>query len=127
MEEEKRFCLNCNSIINGRPDKKFCSDACRTMFHNRIRHIRHTQSEELSRIDRILKKNHAIIERLYSRGERETTFTELFGMGFNFDYITSLRENPDISSSYIVGCYDYTYVIGRDGRVFLGKKNSIPL
>lgn len=119
--------MNCNRIIAGRPDKKFCSDACRTMFHNRIKHLKRTQSGELSRIDRILKNNHAIIESLYSRGERETTFTELFGMGFNFDYITSVRENPDTASSYIIGCYDYTYVIGRDGRVFLSKKNSIRL
>ena len=127
MEEEKRCCPNCNRPFTGRSDKKFCSDSCRTMFNNRIKRACRTQHGELSRIDRILKKNHAIIERLYSRGERETTFTELFGMGFNFEYQTSMRENPDTGSSYIIGCYDYTYVISRDGRVRFGKRSVIPL
>jgi hypothetical protein len=94
------------------------------MYNNRIYKERRSA---LDRIDRILKKNHAIIERLYARGEREIAFTELFGMGFNFDYITSLRENPDTGSSYIIGCYDYSYVIDREGKVTIGRKSAIPL
>lgn len=124
MEEEKRYCPNCHGLFTGRSDKKFCSDSCRTMFNNRIYKERRSA---LDRIDRILKKNHAIIERLYARGEREIAFTELFGMGFNFDYITSLRENPDTGSSYIIGCYDYSYVIDREGKVTIGRKSAIPL
>ncbi len=124
MEEEKRYCLNCKRAIAGRLDKKFCSDSCRTMYNNRLYRER---KGSLERIDRILKKNHAIMEKLYSRGEREIDFSELFGMGFNFDYITSLRENPDTGSSFIIGCYDYSYVIDRNGKVTIGKKNTILL
>lgn len=124
MEEEKRYCPNCHGLFTGRSDKKFCSDSCRTMYNNRIYKERRSA---LDRIDRILKKNHVIIERLYARGEREIAFTELFGMGFNFDYITSLRENPDTGSSYIIGCYDYSYVIDREGKVTIGRKSAIPL
>lgn len=123
MEEEKRYCQNCCRQFSGRADKKFCSDSCRTMYNNRIYRKRFG---ELTRIDRILKKNHAIIDRLYSSGERKIDFTELFGMGFNFDYITSLRENPDKSSSFIIGCYDYSYVIDRNGTVIFGKRNVTP-
>lgn len=124
MEEEKRYCLNCKRALAGRVDKKFCSDSCRTMYNNRIYRER---KGSLERIDRILKKNHAIMEKLYSRGEREIDFSELFGMGFNFDYITSLRENPDTGSSFIIGCYDYSYVIDSNGKVTIGKKNTILL
>ena len=94
------------------------------MYNNRIYRKRFG---ELTRIDRILKKNHAIIDRLYSSGERKIDFTELFGMGFNFDYITSLRENPDTGSSFILGCYDYTFVISHDGTVVIRKRRPTPL
>lgn len=124
MEEEKRYCPNCHGAIAGRADKKFCSDACRTMYNNRIYRDRRGV---LNRIDRILKKNHSIIEGLYARGEKEIDFTELFGMGFNFNYITSMRENPDTESPFIMGCYDYSYVIDRNGKVTIGKKSFIQL
>jgi len=124
MEEEKRYCLNCHRPVTGRSDKKFCSDSCRTTYNNRLYS---RQRNALNRIDRILKKNHAIIDRLYSRGEREIEFTELFGMGFNFYYITSLRENPDTGNSFILGCYDYSYIIDRNGKVIIGKKRFTQL
>lgn len=124
MEEEKKHCLNCSRLITGRSDKKFCSDSCRTMFNNRIYRER---NDELIRIDRILKRNHSIIERLYSGGKRKIPFVDLFGMGFNFDYITSLRENPDTGSSFILGCYDYTFVISHDGTVVIRKRRPTPL
>ena len=124
MEEEIRLCPNCRRPVTGRADKRFCSDACRTMYNNRIYRRRYT---ELTRIDRILKKNHSIIERIYENGKRQTTFTELFGMGFNFNYLTSLRENPDTAGSFIAGCYDYTYVIADDGSILIDRKKAIPL
>ena len=124
MEEEKKYCPNCRGLIIGRSDKRFCSDSCRTMFHNRIYRDRHG---ELTRIDRILKRNHSIIEKLYVTGKRKIQFTDLFGMGFNFDYITSLRENPDNGSSFILGCYDYTFVISHDGTVVIRKRRPTPL
>lgn len=121
MEEENRYCPNCNGLISGRSDKRFCSDSCRTMYNNRIYRERR---EEVARIDRILKKNHAIIEKLYAMGERRISFVALFGMGFNFDYMTSLRENPDTGSSFIIGCYDYSYIIGNDGTVVIDRKRT---
>ncbi len=121
MEEEKRYCPNCNGLITGRSDKRFCSDACRTMYNNRLYRERR---EELIRIDRILKKNHSIIDRLYSSGKRKISFVALFGLGFNFDYITSMRENPSSGGSFIMGCYDYTFIIGNDGTVVIGRRKT---
>jgi hypothetical protein len=34
--ETNKFCLNCNEKLVGRTDKKFCSDYCRTHYHNAL-------------------------------------------------------------------------------------------
>lgn len=54
----ERICLDCNAVINGRADKKFCDDQCRTHYNNRIR----TEDNSfLNEVNRILKKNRAIL------------------------------------------------------------------
>ena len=35
---EKR-CLECNDVLHGRSDKKFCSDACRNTYNNKKKSI----------------------------------------------------------------------------------------
>lgn len=119
--EETRYCMNCRKIIVGRSDKKFCSDECRTMFNNRKYRERYCS---VSRIDRILKRNYSIMDTLYKKGERKVSFSALFGMGFNFEYVTSMRESPDIYSSYVAGCYNYSYIIGFDGIVSIRKRET---
>ena len=121
MKEETKYCLNCGDRMVGRSDKKFCSDECRTMFNNRKYRDIH---REVARIDRILKKNYSIIDTLYKKGERRIAFTALFGMGFNFEYVTSMRESSDIDSSFVAGCYNYSYVIGFDGVVSIQKRDA---
>ncbi|WP_431012719.1 DUF2116 family Zn-ribbon domain-containing protein, partial [Rahnella sp. PAMC25617] len=34
MALEKKHCLNCGNVIQGRIDKKFCDDQCRNSFNN---------------------------------------------------------------------------------------------
>lgn len=114
MDEVRRVCPNCGGSVTGRTDKRFCCDECRTMFHNRLYR---NKRKEIDRIDRILKKNRSIIERLYNSGERKVTVRRLYRMGFNFRYITSLVEDPDSTGKYLVGCYDYSCSLTSDGRV----------
>ncbi|RYF12576.1 MAG: DUF2116 family Zn-ribbon domain-containing protein, partial [Flavobacteriales bacterium] len=35
MSLMNRFCLDCNTEIKGRADKKFCDDQCRNNYNNR--------------------------------------------------------------------------------------------
>lgn len=118
MKEEIKLCQNCGERVVGRSDKKFCSDECRTMFHNQ--RYRDT-FREISKINRILKKNYAIIDTLYKKGERQTSLTALFGMGFNFEFFTSLRKSTDSEDSFITGCYNYNYTISRNGSVSISE------
>lgn len=121
-DETRRYCPNCGKPVTGRSDKKFCSESCRSMYNNRLSR---QKSRWQIRIDRILKRNHTIMERLYESGRRKTTFYELSGMGFNFDYLTSLRENPDTANSYIIGCYEFMYVMDEEGNIVIDKRPAI--
>ncbi|HIZ85414.1 MAG TPA: hypothetical protein IAC04_02875 [Candidatus Coprenecus stercoravium] len=119
-EECKRECLYCGGSITGRIDKKFCCNDCKSMYHNQI--YRNKQ-KEVRQIDRILKKNHAIIDSLYSSGKRTTSLTQLHDMGFNFKYITSLT--ADDTGIYRAGCYDYSYTLKGNDEILIDKTSYI--
>ncbi len=122
MEKKKRKCPNCGKEVTGRSDKKFCSDGCRTMYNNNLYRKRR---KVMGKIDHILKKNHNVMDRLYSSGERMVTVYKLSGMGFNFNYMTSLIENPDAGKYRAFSCYDYMYVITDDGKVLIDRNTAI--
>jgi hypothetical protein len=99
-----KVCLECEDVLVGRVDKKFCHDACRTAFHNR-------QSREslaqLRAINRKLRANRRILSTLYQSGSTQVRRTQLFRLGFDFNFLTH--------SDYLEGkgycrfCYDYGY------------------
>lgn len=83
---KKKTCIVCGDEITGRPDKRFCSDNCRSTHHNRhnsdhtnfIRNINHT-----------LRKNRRILEGLNPDGKATVHRDKLMEMGFNFRYFTN--------------------------------------
>ncbi len=123
VERDLKLCPNCNKTIVGRSDKIFCCDECRTMFHNKKHR---EQLRTVNKIDRILKKNRSIIDNLYSVGRTRIDISVLRSLGFNFQYITSLKEGDTSASPCIISCFDYDYSILEDGTVTLYKK-TIPL
>ena len=55
----ERACLECGAKIVGRIDKKFCSDACRNAYNNRI----NKDSKNLIRnTNNRLRRNYRILE-----------------------------------------------------------------
>jgi len=55
----KRHCFECGEPLKGRIDKKFCDDACRNSYNNRVNKdtknlIRNTNNR--------LRKNYRILE-----------------------------------------------------------------
>lgn len=117
-EAEEKFCPCCKKKIVGRSDKKFCSDECRILYNNRKYR---GENRGMTKIDRILKKNRSILNALYSKGITETTTLKLFGLGFDFDFMTSIRRKGD-NDSFGFGCYEYTYNISRKGIIELERE-----
>lgn len=101
---DDRPCLRegCSGTIpyNVRKDKRFCSDACRTAFHNPQRQ---GLDPEVVRINKILQTNFEIMAEVYSNPKTHTIDRDaIMRMGFSFDYFTQVYKNFKY-------CYFYGY------------------
>lgn len=105
----QKLCLECDYPLRGRRDKKFCSDACRSAYHNQLRgpaekHIRNTNI--------ILRKNRKILIELYHRLGQNIPRFEMLEAGFKFPYATSIEI---VNSGQVVKyCYDVSYIQIKD-------------
>ncbi len=103
---EKRHCLECNTEIRGRADKKFCSDYCRNAYNNKL----NTDSKNLMRnINNRLRKNYRILDSFELKdGKTRTSKTRLLDKGFDFEFITNLYTTKKGTTYYFV--YDLGYL-----------------
>ncbi len=103
---EKRKCLECGEVFNGRADKKFCSDLCRNAYNNKLNsdHVNHVRN-----INNTLRKNRRIIEDLLA-GKTTTSVPKqkLADKNFDFYYHTHILTTRD-GKKYIF-CYEYGYL-----------------
>lgn len=113
----KRLCASCSIVINGRPDKKFCCDQCRSQFNYKRRTDEIKDSFDY--VDRILKNNRAILSLLYSKRKKRVSRVLLISKGFDFEYFTNIR-STDMQRLYF-SCYDIGYSIINDHEVVLIK------
>ncbi|MCD4683275.1 MAG: hypothetical protein K8R86_08345 [Bacteroidales bacterium] len=108
-----KYCLKCKTIIEGRVDKTFCSDYCRSAYNNNKRsEIKKTIRE----IDKILHGNLQILRQLNLSGKTKVSKSQLSKAGFYFNYFTNLYTAKNGNIYYF--CYDYGYR-------YLNEKNEI--
>ena len=101
-----RLCLECGDAIQGRADKKFCDDQCRSNFNNKS----NTQEvQEMRIINSIIKKNRKILVSVIAKEENiKITKEKLYDKGFNFRYFTHTYTNQ---KGFIYRlCYDHAYL-----------------
>ena len=119
-----RRCRECGSPIAGRSDKQFCGDSCRNSYHNRSNSETKVQ---LTRINRILKRNHAILEEILSeKNDREKCLKsfkveDILREGFNFLFFTSACWENGVCRFF---CYDISYILEPNGSVIIYKINN---
>ncbi|EHQ28379.1 hypothetical protein [Mucilaginibacter paludis] len=115
----ERYCLDCNEILHGRADKKFCNDQCRNNYNNQL----NSDSYNLVRnINNILKRNRRILEELNPTGKTKTTRKKLSSKGFNFSKHTSIYQTKT-GANYIF-CYEYGYLLLDGEDVLLVKRED---
>jgi len=111
---ETRYCLECGEPIHGRTDKKFCSDQCRTTYHNRL----HAESNQFIRkVNAILKKNRSILAQLNPSGKAKVHKDKLLTKGYNFNYHTNTYSTK--TGSQYIFCYDMGFLYLEKGIYFL--------
>lgn len=117
--DEKRKCLECQRPIVGRSDKKFCSDACRNAYNNKI----HAPATNFMRnVNSLLAKNRRILADLYEQGNTLMPKEELWKRGFDFDFYTSTLTTP--TGDVYQYCYDMGYLLKDEGHVLLVERND---
>jgi predicted nucleic acid-binding Zn ribbon protein len=99
-----RQCLECGERIQGRMDKRFCTDQCRSSHHNKQRR---TSLEVCSQINYRLRKNHKILSKLVRKAPVSVTRDTLLSQGFHFEYITQAVVGEGGLGCWMV--YDYGY------------------
>ncbi len=103
---EAKYCLDCETKILGRADKKFCSDACRNNYNNKL----NSDTTALMRnINNTLRKNRRILQELITTDEGKTTVPtkKLTSQGFSFEHFTHLLNTKTGNTYYF--CYEYGY------------------
>lgn len=85
-ETKKKECIICGEEITGRPDKRFCSDNCRSTYHNRQNS---DQTNFIRNINNILRKNRRILATMNTDGKTSIHRDKLMENGFNFRYFTN--------------------------------------
>lgn len=118
---EKRLCLECQQVLKGRKDQKFCSDYCRNTFNNR-------QNEDANnyvrRINNILRKNRRILEKLNPNGKKTVDAISLAEEGFNFHYFTNIYTTQKGAQYFF--CYDQGYIkIENDQYMLVHKQDYV--
>ena len=120
MPIEKRYCQCCAQVLHGRLDKKFCDEGCRNNFNNQQNSV---ENKEIRIINRILKRNRAILLALFALEKKPTNIEKerLLLEGFNFRYMTQQGVGSDGQSYQI--CYDVGLIseLDRNYRIVLAR------
>ena len=101
----KRQCLECGDNYDGRSDKKFCTDQCRTSYYNKQNT---DQNKFMRNINNILRKNRRILEQLNPKGKTTISKTDLLDEGFKFAYFTN--EYKTKTGKVYRFCYEHGYL-----------------
>ncbi len=101
-----RKCLTCNSKIEGRIDKIFCSTYCKTSYHYQNRK-RKAVSFFLS-VDAQLKRNRNLLKHFNKTGVTTLRKTQLISRGFDPKFFTHYWKNQ--KGDVYLFCYEYGYL-----------------
>lgn len=105
-------CPVCHAPINGRADKKYCSDQCRALANNEKK--METQRVLLT-TNQILRKNRTILRTLCPQGKATVRKEVLIAMGFQMDFFTAIFVTRQKQVYYL--CYDFGYTPIMEGEV----------
>ena len=115
----QRRCLDCGEPLRGRSNQKFCNYICRNSYNNKKLS---GSTNFMRKINRILKLNHSILEKL-NPGEKTTTYkSTLEKQGLNFNYYTNIYTTRTGRVYYF--CYDQGYAELENNKFMLVKKEE---
>ncbi len=116
---EEKQCPECGRPVHGRIDKKFCSDACRNAFNNKVNAA---TTNYIRKVNNTLLKNRRILIELNPDGKKKTHTDKLLKKGFDFDYHTNTYTTKAGDTYHF--CYEQGYLKLDKGYVLLVKRDE---
>jgi hypothetical protein len=105
MIDMNRRCRYCETILSGRADKQFCTDHCRSAFHNKLKHPLNFLIRQLNKQ---LLKNRSLLAACYRKKLVRVSRNWLSQKGFSFQHITHIIQ--DQQGAFYHCCYDHAYI-----------------
>lgn len=117
--EPTKTCLECGNKLQGRSDKKYCSDSCRIAYNNKQNSA---GTNYVRNVINILRRNRRVLELLNPTGKTKIGRTKLIESGFDFNYITSIYTTRE--GSVYRYCFEQGYLVLDDHYVLLVVKKD---
>lgn len=116
-----KTCLECKTKLNGRSDKKFCSDYCRNSYNNKLNR---DHTVYMRKVNNNLRKNRRILAKFNPKGKGKVHRMALLEEGFNFHYFTNIYRTKAGKEYYF--CYDQGYIqIDEDTYALVVKQDYV--
>ena len=103
----EKVCLECGERILGRTDKRFCSDACRNLYHYRANNA---PINCVRNVVNALKRNRRILSELNTGPEGKTKVhrDRLIEKGYSFTYHTNTHRTK--AGNNYVFCFEQGFL-----------------
>lgn len=113
--------MECGERIVGRTDKRFCSDACRNMYHYRANN---SSINYVRNVVNALKRNRRILAELNTGPEGKTKVLrdKLVERGFSFIYHTNTHRTK--AGNTYVFCFEQGYLELSDNWYMLVRRDE---
>ena len=99
-------CKNCGTILQGRSDKIYCDNYCKSAYH--YKNEKENQSNFYLKVDKQLKTNRKILKAYNKAGKATVRAEELLKEGFNPNYFTHYWKNQ--KGDVYLFCYEYGFL-----------------
>jgi len=103
---KEQHCLQCGEPFSGRPDKKFCSESCRSSYH----YYKSLEKEDslFKIIDKQLKTNRRILKEFNRAGKATVRKKVLLDEGFDPKYFTHYWKAGN--GNVYLFCFEYGFM-----------------
>lgn len=101
-----RLCLNCQSELHGRVDKKYCSEYCKSNFNYELK--KNKAVSLFKSIDQQLKLNRRLLRDFNKAGKSTVRAEKIVAAGFNPKYFTHYWKNK--KGDVYLFCYEFGFL-----------------
>lgn len=101
-----KLCLNCDTKLEGRAGKKYCSDYCKSNYNYEKNKLK--ESSLFKKIDNQLKLNRRLLKEFNRAGKATVRQEKILEEGFNPKYFTHYWKNN--KGDVYLFCYEYGFL-----------------